>query len=40
MPQISLTKEIRSRDAWGKTVAGGGGAVLDDRDSSCRNLEY
>jgi len=23
-----------------KSVAGGKGAVLDDRDSSCRNLAY
>lgn len=40
MPQIRLIKEIRSRDAWAESVAGGGGAGTDDRDSSCRNLAY
>lgn len=40
MSQIRLTKGIRNTSTWAKNDAGGRGTILDDRDSTCRNLAY
>lgn len=38
--QTGLTKGIRNTSTWAKSDAGGRGTVLDDKDSTCRNLAY